>query len=59
MTNYIDIWTGWHLVLATWAFIIAWRILKDKVYNVYFYSFGIVIAGAFLYELSYDYLRFK
>jgi len=49
MSNYIDIWTGFHLSLASWGFILCWRLFK-RFYNVLKLSFAVVIAVALCWE---------
>ena len=56
MTNYIDLWTGFHLWLATLGFIGAEKWISPKFPNVHslFVAFVIVIVGALIYELIAD-----
>lgn len=57
MKNYIDMWTGWHVALASWGFMLAekWVVpLFPNVHNLYIAS-ATVIIGALLYELIVDF----
>ena len=56
MNNYIDMWTGWHVALATWGFMLAKKLIAPWFPNVHdlFVASASVIVGALLWELIAD-----